>query len=160
MFLVQGGTANVCSGHGKCLNDTTCECSPSWAGEKCDDLCPGGLTNSCSGHGKCVTNSGNRSIAMCICEQGDGKTSLLRWYAFENARISEYIFMYIFSRKHVSWKVNTHTHKATLAYIHLHVETFVHQGWFRLQQKNLQHCKAQKQQGLNECFRHFVPCAW
>jgi len=79
--LVQGGAANPCSGHGKCLNDTACECSPSWAGEKCDDLCPGGLDNACSGHGKCVTNTENRSIAMCICEQGNGQTSLLRWYA-------------------------------------------------------------------------------
>lgn len=80
LSLVQGGAANPCSGHGKCLNDTTCECSPSWAGEKCDDLCPGGLNNACSGHGKCITNTANRSVAMCICEQGNGQTSLLRWY--------------------------------------------------------------------------------
>eukprot|EP00802_Teleaulax_amphioxeia_P012634 Tamp_12677.p1 GENE.Tamp_12677~~Tamp_12677.p1 ORF type:complete len:496 (+),score=54.96 Tamp_12677:45-1490(+) len=78
-----GGAANPCSGHGKCLNDTACECSPSWAGEKCDDLCPGGLDNACSGHGKCVTNTENRSIAMCICEQGNGQTSLLRWDGFD-----------------------------------------------------------------------------
>ncbi len=161
----QGGTENVCSGHGKCLNDTTCECSPSWAGEKCDDLCPGGLTNSCSGHGKCVTNTDNRSIAMCICEQGDGNNTLLRWYACEVARITEYTFMYIFARMHVrwivlNWLVHTHAHKATRTYIHLHVLTLLHQGWFRLQQKNLQHCKAQKQQDPNECYRHFVPCAW
>jgi hypothetical protein len=116
----QGGTANVCSGHGKCLNDTTCECSPSWAGEKCDDLCPGGLTNSCSGHGKCVTNTDNRSIAMCICEQGDGNNTLLRWYACEDARITEYTFMYIFARMHVRWIVLAGAYACAQSYTDLH----------------------------------------
>ena len=68
----QGGASNPCNGHGKCTNSSTCECSPSWAGEKCDDLCPGGWENPCFGHGKCVTSAGNLSNASCICDVGDG----------------------------------------------------------------------------------------
>ena len=78
-----GGASNPCSGHGRCNDQSFCECSESWAGEKCDDLCPGGLTNPCSGHGKCVTNQLNKSNATCVCEQGNGKTSLLYWTGWD-----------------------------------------------------------------------------
>lgn len=46
--------ASICSGHGKCLFDGSCACSPPYTGPACQFQCPQSEDGSiCSGHGAC-----------------------------------------------------------------------------------------------------------
>lgn len=65
-----GGTCNVCSGHGTCVNGD-CECDKNWFDSeksKCALTCPSSGTGAlCSGHGTCQLMGGRPS---CKCMNG------------------------------------------------------------------------------------------
>ena len=55
-----------CSGHGRCLDNGTCECDSEWYGDHCDfPICP----NNCSSNGECDLDT-----LTCSCSPGYGGT--------------------------------------------------------------------------------------
>ena len=79
-------TGEVCSGHGDCLSDGSCQCSlaqdgtvhwtgskcdacaAGWVGVDCDKTCPKGANSTvlCGGHGRCQAET-----ETCLCSEDD-----------------------------------------------------------------------------------------
>lgn len=65
-----GGTCNVCSGHGSCTSNGNCDCDKNWfdgPNGGCSRTCEVVDGKVCSGHGNCVNKGGQPS---CACEFG------------------------------------------------------------------------------------------
>ena len=79
----EGGTGEVCGGHGVCTAAGTCSCGADaakgfWQGQACDACqpgywgadcrleCPGGACNPCAGHGTC--SDGIHGAGTCACQ--------------------------------------------------------------------------------------------